>query len=32
MASLAAGTPTEESVDEFLGCYDALLNHSVCLH
>ena len=32
MANLAAGEPTEESMDEFLGCYDALLNHSVCLH
>ena len=32
MASLAAGEPTVESVDEFLDGYDALLNHSTCLH
>jgi hypothetical protein len=32
MASLAAGDPTEESVDEFLGHYDALLTNRVLLH
>ena len=32
MADLAAGEPSVESVDEFLGLYDALLNHSVALH
>jgi hypothetical protein len=32
MANLAAGEPTVESVDEFLDGYDALLNHSTCLH
>ena len=32
MAHLASGGPTEESMDEFLGLYDALLNHSVALH
>ena len=32
MANLAAGEPSEESVDEFLGDYDALLTQSVSLH
>jgi hypothetical protein len=32
MADLAAGEPNVESVDEFLGLYDALLTHSVALH
>ena len=32
MADLAAGEPSVESVDEFLGLYDALLIHSVALH
>jgi hypothetical protein len=32
MAVLAAGEPSEESVDEFLGHYDALLINSVALH
>ena len=32
MADLAAGQPSAESVDEFLGCYDALLTNSVALH
>lgn len=32
MADLAAGEPTQESVDEFLGNYDALLINSVALH
>jgi hypothetical protein len=32
MADLAAGEPNEESVDEFLGHYDALLINSVALH
>ena len=32
MADLAAGEPSEESVDEFLGNYDALLTNSVALH
>jgi Protein of unknown function (DUF3567) len=32
MAHLAAGDPTVESVDEFLGHYDALLTNSVALH
>ena len=32
MADLAAGEPSVESVDEFLGLYDALLTHSVALH
>ena len=32
MAHLAAGTPSAESVDEFLGHYDALLTNSVALH
>ena len=32
MAHLAAGQPSEESVDEFLGHYDALLINSVALH
>ena len=32
MANLAAGEPSAESVDEFLGLYDALLTHSVALH
>ena len=32
MAHLAAGELSEESVDEFLGGYDALLFNSVTLH
>ena len=32
MADLAAGRPSVESVDEFLGHYDALLTNSVALH
>lgn len=32
LADLAAGEPTAESMDEFLGLYDALLTHSVALH
>ncbi|HET9351004.1 MAG TPA: DUF3567 family protein [Burkholderiales bacterium] len=32
MAHLAAGEPSEESVDEFLGHYEALLFNSVALH
>ncbi len=32
MARLAAGTPSVESVDEFLGFYDALLINSVAFH
>jgi len=32
MAEFAAGEPTAESVDEFLGHYDALLTNSVALH
>ena len=32
MADLAAGEPSAESVDEFLGRYDALLTHSIKLH
>jgi hypothetical protein len=32
MAELAAGEPSAESVDEFLGHYDALLTNSVALH
>jgi len=32
MADLAAGEPSTESVDEFLGHYDALLINSVALH
>ena len=32
MANLAAGEPSVESVDEFLGLYGALLTHSVALH
>jgi hypothetical protein len=32
MADLAAREPTEESVDEFLGHYEALLFNSVALH
>jgi len=32
MADLAAGEPSIESVDEFLGHYDALLTISVTLH
>jgi hypothetical protein len=32
MADFAAGEPNAESVDEFLGCYDALLTNSVALH
>jgi hypothetical protein len=32
MATLAAAEPTVETVDEFLGHYDALLLHSVAFH
>jgi hypothetical protein len=32
MADLAAREPSVESVDEFLGNYDALLINSVALH
>jgi hypothetical protein len=32
MADLAAGEPTQESVDEFLAHYDALLTQTVLLH
>jgi hypothetical protein len=32
MANLAAGDPSEESVDEFLGLYEALLTNRVVLH
>ena len=32
MAGFAAGEPSVESVDEFLGNYDALLTNSVALH
>jgi hypothetical protein len=32
MADLAAGEPSVESVDAFLGNYDALLINSVALH
>jgi len=32
MARLATGKPSEESVDEFLEGYDALLNQPVMLH
>jgi len=32
MADFAAGEPSAESVDEFLGAYDALLTNSVTLH
>ena len=32
MADFAAGEPSVESVDEFLGHYDALLTNSVALH
>ena len=32
MADLAAGEPSQESVDEFLGNYEALLINSVALH
>ena len=32
MAHFAAGEPSVESVDEFLGDYDALLTNSVALH
>ena len=32
MAHLAVGEPSGESVDEFLGHYDALLTNSVALH
>ena len=32
MADLAAGEPSVESVDEFLGHYDALLTNSVAVH
>ncbi|HUN68262.1 MAG TPA: DUF3567 family protein [Burkholderiales bacterium] len=32
MADLAAAEPSVESVDEFLGHYEALLTNSVALH
>ena len=32
MADLAAGEPSAESVDEFLGHYDALLTNPMVLH
>ena len=32
MADLAAGAPSAESVDAFLGHYDALLTNSLALH
>ena len=32
LADFAAGEPSSESVDEFLGAYDALLTNSVALH
>ena len=32
MADLAAGEPNVESVDEFLGHYDALLTNPMVLH
>lgn len=32
MAGFAAAEPSVESVDEFLGHYDALLTNSVALH
>ncbi|HLX82132.1 MAG TPA: DUF3567 family protein [Burkholderiales bacterium] len=32
MADLAAGEPSAELVDEFLGHYDALLINSVAMH
>jgi hypothetical protein len=32
MANLASGEPSIESVDEFLGHYDALLTNPVVLH
>ena len=32
MADFAAGEPSVESVDEFLGHYDALLTNSVAWH
>jgi hypothetical protein len=32
MADLAAGEPSTESVDEFLGHYDALLTNPMVLH
>ena len=32
MADFAQGEPSAESVDEFLGAYDALLTNSVALH
>jgi len=32
MANLAARAPSAESVDEFLGTYEALLTHSLLLH
>ena len=32
MADLAAGEPNVESVDEFLGLYDALLTNPMVLH
>ena len=32
MADLAKGEPSVESMDEFLGHYDALLINSVALH
>ena len=32
LADFAASEPNTESVDEFLGLYDALLTNSVALH
>jgi hypothetical protein len=32
MADFAAGEPSVESVDEFLGHYDSLLTNSIALH
>ena len=32
MAGLTAGAPDAESVDEFLGLYDALLTNPMVLH
>ena len=32
MADFAVGEPSVESVDEFLGHYDALLTNAVALH
>ena len=32
LACFAAGEPTVEAVDEYLGRYDALLTHTVAVH